>query len=65
MQWVAFTATRGVLNSFIRLRLKPVVIAPAEPARLPDAGKSWGSYYATKPQVMFGDIRSGYAQLAE
>lgn len=65
MQWVAFTATRGVLNSFIRLRLKPVVIAPADPARLPDAGKSWGSYYATKPQVMFGDIRSGYAQLAE
>ncbi len=63
--WVAFTATRSLLNSFTRLRLDPVVLADADPRCLPDAGKSWGSYYATKPQVMFGDIRSGYAQLAE
>lgn len=65
MVWVAFTATRGLLNSFTRLRLKPTVIVDADPARLPDAGKNWGSYYSTKPQVMFGDIRSGYAQLAK
>lgn len=65
MVWVAFTATRSLLNSFTRLRLNPVVLAEADPRRLPDAGKAWGSYYATKPQVMFGDIRSGYAQLAE
>lgn len=63
--WVAFTATKGLLNSFIRLQLEPTVLADADPRRLPDAGKSWGTYYATKPQVMFGDIRSGYAQLAE
>jgi hypothetical protein len=65
MIWVAFTATRGLLNSFTRLRLKPTVIVDADPSRLPDAGKNWGSYYSTKPQVMFGDIRSGYAQLAK
>ena len=65
MVWVAFTATRGLLNSFTRLRLKPTVIVDADPGRLPDAGRSWGSYYSTKPQVMFGDIRSGYAQLAK
>jgi hypothetical protein len=65
MIWVAFTATRGLLNSFTRLRLKPTVLAEADPCRLSDGGKSWGSYYATKPQVMFGDIRSGYAQLVE
>jgi len=63
--WVAFTATRGLLNSFTRLRLEPTVLADADPTRLPDAGKSWGSYYETRPQVMFGDIRSGYARLAE
>lgn len=63
--WVAFTATRGLLNSFTRLKLMPRVIADADPRRLPDGGKSWGSYYSTKPQVMFGDIRSGYAQLAK
>jgi hypothetical protein len=63
--WVAFTATRGLLNSFTRLRLRPTVIVDADPRRLPDGGKNWGSYYSTKPQVMFGDIRSGYAQLAK
>lgn len=62
--WVAFTATRGLLNSFTRLRLKPSVLAEADPRRLPDGGRSWGNYYDTKPQVMFGDIRTGYAQLA-
>lgn len=65
MVWVAFTATRALLNSFTRLRLKPMVLAQADPLRLPDGGKSWGNYYDTRPQVMFGDIRSGYAQLAQ
>lgn len=63
--WVAFTATQGLLNSFTRLRLQPVVLCKADPQRLPDKGKSWGNYYDTNPQVMFGDIRSGYAQLAK
>lgn len=64
LSWVAFTATPGLLNSFTRLRLNPSVLKVADPGRLPDGGKSWGSYYETKPRVMFGDIRSGYAQLA-
>lgn len=64
LHWVAFTATASLLNSFTRLRLKPGVLAQADPGRLPDAGKSWGTYYSTNPQVMFGDIRYGYAQLA-
>ena len=63
--WVAFTATRALLNSFTRLRLRPTVLADADPRRLPDGGKSWGNYYDTKPPVMFGDIRTGYAQLAQ
>jgi hypothetical protein len=62
--WVVFTATQGLLNSFVRLRLNPNVLTVADPGRLPDGGKSWGSYYETKPRVMFGDIRAGYAQLA-
>lgn len=64
LSWVAFTATPGLLNSFTRLRLNPHVLAEADPQRLPDGGKSWGSYYASQPQVMFGDIGAGYAQLA-
>jgi len=64
LHWVAFTATSSLLNSFTRLRLKPGVLADADPRRLPDGGKRWGSYYNSQPQVMFGDIRYGYAQLA-
>src|SRR5574341_553384 len=37
-RWVAFTATRAVRNSFQRLGLRPLAIAPADPARLPDGG---------------------------
>jgi hypothetical protein len=64
LHWVAFTATASLLNSFTRLRLQPGVLAEADPRRLPDAGRRWGSYYHSQPQVMFGDIRYGYAQLA-
>jgi hypothetical protein len=64
LHWVAFTATASLLNSFTRLRLKPGVLAEADPRRLPDGGQRWGTYYHSQPQVMFGDIRYGYAQLA-
>lgn len=62
-KWVAFTATHNLLNSFKRLRIKLTQLAEADPKRLADEGKNWGTYYDTKPQVMFGDIASGYAQL--
>lgn len=61
---VAFTATTSLLNSFSRLQLRPQVLACADPARLPDGGRQWGSYYDTHPQVMFGDIQYGYSELA-
>jgi hypothetical protein len=61
---VAFTATTSLLNSFGRLHLRPQPLAAADPARLPDGGQQWGSYYDTHPQVMFGDIHYGYTELA-
>lgn len=64
LRWVVFTATVSLLNSFSRLRLQPHVLAPADPARLPDGGQHWGSYYDTQPKVMFGDIHYGYTQLS-
>lgn len=64
LRWVAFTATVSLLNSFTRLRLEPQVLASADPQRLPDGGRNWGSYYHTQPKVMFGDIRYGYVHLA-
>lgn len=64
LRWVAFTATPSLLNSFRRLRLQPQLLAQADPARLPDGGRDWGSYYDTHPQVMFGDIRYGHDKLS-
>lgn len=58
-RWVAFTATRALRNSFHRLGLQPLALAPADPARLPDRGVSWGSYYAQDPVVMGGRISLG------
>ncbi len=62
-RWVTFTATAALLNSFLRLRLNPVALAEADPQRLPDRAKAWGSYYDSKPQVMFGEIAQAYALL--
>jgi hypothetical protein len=58
-RWVAFTATRALRNSFHRLGLTPLAIAPADPARLPDGGASWGTYYEQDPVVMAGRIALG------
>ncbi len=62
-RWVLFTATRPLANAFRRLGLKPVALAPADPARLPDGGASWGRYYAAGPVVYAGDILAGLGKL--
>lgn len=58
-RWVVFTATRALRNSFLRLGLKPLPIARADAARLPDGGASWGAYYEQDPVVMAGRISLG------
>jgi hypothetical protein len=55
-RWVAFTGTREIGNALRRLHLEPLVLAPAAPARLPDGGAAWGTYYAHHPSVMGGPI---------
>jgi hypothetical protein len=62
-RWVMFTAVTPLVNAFRRLGLKPVVLAPADPARLAKDGQRWGSYYAAKPSVCVGDIEAGYRKL--
>jgi hypothetical protein len=58
-EWVVFTATRELRNSFRRLGLNPLRLARADPARLPDGGANWGSYYEHDPLVMAGRIVRG------
>lgn len=63
-RWVLFTAVRPLINAFQRLGLNPLPLAPADPARLSDAGRSWGSYYAGGPLVCAGDIAAGHGKLS-
>lgn len=62
-RWVLFTANKPLANAFSRLGLKPLPLAEADPARLPDGGASWGDYYTGKPQVYLGDIHAGCSKL--
>lgn len=62
--WVVLTATKALLNSFARLDIHPIPLAPADPRRLPDGGASWGTYYASQPRVVTASIPLGYARLA-
>lgn len=64
-QWVAFTGTRELLNSFQRLGLAPLPLGEADPARLGAEREDWGSYYASRPQVMVGEILPGHRQLLQ
>jgi hypothetical protein len=61
--WVVFTATRALLNSFDRLEVKAFELGAADPARLPDRGQSWGTYYNTRPSIMSGSITLAYLSL--
>lgn len=62
-RWVAFTGTPLLLNSFHRLGLSPLHLGAADPQRMGDELADWGSYYATGPQVMVGDILAGHRRL--
>lgn len=61
-RWVTFTATRSLINSFHKLGLSPVILAPALPERVSNPA-AWGTYYLQKPFVAIGDIHLGYSQL--
>ncbi len=64
-EFVVFTATRALSNSFSRLGLRPFPVAPADPARLRDGDGNWGSYYHHNPVVMAGRIANGLPKMDE
>jgi hypothetical protein len=64
-RWVAFTATNGLYNSFLRLGLTPHAIAPANVSALHETRSNWGTYYDANPQVMFGSIEWGLNKLKD
>lgn len=63
-EWVVFTGTQELRNGFRRLGLHPVMLGPADIARLPeDERLAWGSYYDNQPMVMAGNIGYGYCEM--
>lgn len=62
-RWVAFTGTPLLLNSFQRLGLNLLHLGAADGRRLGDELADWGSYYATQPQVMVGDVLAAHQRL--
>ncbi|VVO27800.1 thermostable hemolysin [Pseudomonas fluorescens] len=63
LEWVAFTGSIGLLNSFHRLGLRPVTLCVADPQRLGEDRHAWGSYYESRPSVHVGNIRAGFIHL--
>ena len=61
-RYVVFTATDQVQQLFARVGLAPLYLQEATPDRVPDP-QSWGLYYQHTPQVLAGEIRSGWMQL--
>lgn len=62
-KWVTFTATKQVQRLLVKLNLVTTPVCEADPLKLADQGKSWGSYYADKPRVVVGDLDDAIEQL--
>lgn len=57
VEYMVFTATRGLRQKFARFGLPATVIAAAsESALRQDRATSWGSYYAEQPEVMVARV---------
>jgi len=64
--WVVFTGVGKLRNAFRRLGLDPKELMEADPSCLtPEEQKHWGSYYAGRPVICFGDIFKGHDNLQE
>jgi hypothetical protein len=62
-EWVVFTGTDQLRNSFRRAGIEPQVLAVADPACLSDGGIGWGRYYDHHPMVMAVNVATSKAIL--
>jgi hypothetical protein len=62
-QWCIFTATDPLLAMMARFGIHPTVITEADPSRIADASKVWGSYYQYQPRIVAGNLQQGLAHL--
>lgn len=64
-EWVVFTLTKELYNSFQRLQLQPQFLASADRQKISSGLDQWGSYYDSEPRVMFGHIETGLRTLLD
>lgn len=62
-RWVTFTATTQVNALLQRLGFAPQAICQADPDRLGEQKKAWGTYYDNRPCVVMGDVEQAYRTL--
>ncbi len=62
-QWCIFTATDPLYAMMKRFGLSLVTIADADPSRIPDASKIWGTYYQHQPRIVAGNLVTGLRDL--
>ena len=65
LDYVVFTGTAKLRNSFRRLNLDLVELAPAQADRVGEDASAWGAYYHCQPKVMAGDLGHGRQALAQ
>lgn len=65
LDYVVFTGTAKLRNSFHRLHLTPVELAPAQADKVGDDASAWGAYYHCQPKVMVGDLGLGRQALTQ
>jgi hypothetical protein len=63
-RWVACTATPQVASMLETLHFSAQTICRADPALLNEGLDDWGSYYASRPRVMAGDVQLAAEQAA-
>ncbi len=64
-RWVACTATPQVAVMLAKMGFSSQKICGADPQRLEKGSAAWGEYYASRPKVIVGDIRSAAAKVTD
>jgi hypothetical protein len=62
-RWVVCTVTPKVAVALSSIGYASRVICRADPARLQSGSGDWGNYYASRPQVIVGDVASAARSL--
>ncbi len=61
--YAAVTATNDLRRAFETLGFEARSLCRAQASALPDRGISWGRYYETEPEILFGSVSGCFSRL--